>query len=165
MSLKFIELTPEHIPQLLKIEQNAHVSPWSKGMFETAFNKRAFSFALTVNDEFETPKTHPLILGYVIAENIVGEVTLHNICVDKVHQGQGYSNMLMQHFIEQANLLNGEEVWLEVRRSNSAAIHLYKKFGFTDQGIRKDYYSIPLSMQNENNETREDALLMCLKLL
>ena len=159
MTSNIIQLTTEQIPQLVTIEQNAHISPWSKGMFETAFNARCFNFALSVS-EGEQQK----IVGYVIAEIVAGEVTLHNICVAKGQQGQGYSTILMQHFIEKSKSLNGEDIWLEVRRSNNVAIQLYKKFGFIDQGVRKGYYAIPLQMQNDEGEIREDALLMSLKL-
>ena len=41
---------------------------------------------------------------------------------------------------------------LEVRASNAAAIALYRRAGFSDIGLRRDYY------QAENG--REDAILM-----
>jgi ribosomal protein S18 acetylase RimI-like enzyme len=43
-----------------------------------------------------------------------------------------------------------ENVWLEVRPSNRAAVHLYLKAGFIEAGRRSGYYSHPI----------EDALLM-----
>ena len=43
-------------------------------------------------------------------------------------------------------------VVLEVRASNAAAIALYRKAGFSNIGLRRDYY------QAENG--REDAILM-----
>ena len=43
---------------------------------------------------------------------------------------------------------------LEVRRSNTAAQGLYKKYGFEELGIRKGYYS----------DNHEDALIMTLNL-
>jgi ribosomal-protein-alanine N-acetyltransferase len=39
---------------------------------------------------------------------------------------------------------------LEVRKSNLPAIKLYKKLGFVEAGIRKDFYTKPL----------EDAIIM-----
>jgi len=43
-------------------------------------------------------------------------------------------------------------VVLEVRVSNTAAIGLYRQLGFTDIGLRRDYYSA--------KDGREDAMLM-----
>jgi ribosomal-protein-alanine N-acetyltransferase len=45
-------------------------------------------------------------------------------------------------------------VYLEVRRSNDAAIRLYRKHGFKSEGRRKNYYSSPV----------EDAVIMSLML-
>ena len=42
------------------------------------------------------------------------------------------------------------DVTLEVRSSNTVAINLYDKLGFTLRGTRKDYY----------NDNLEDALIM-----
>jgi ribosomal-protein-alanine N-acetyltransferase len=41
---------------------------------------------------------------------------------------------------------------LEVRASNEAAISLYRKMGFSDIGLRRDYYPA--------EDGREDAILM-----
>ncbi|MCZ6831549.1 MAG: hypothetical protein O7F73_18545, partial [Gammaproteobacteria bacterium] len=45
---------------------------------------------------------------------------------------------------------------LEVRCSNGGAIALYRKHGFTEDGVRKNYYP--------TDGGREDALLMSLNL-
>jgi len=47
-----------------------------------------------------------------------------------------------------------QSVYLEVRKSNEAAIELYKKHGFAPVRQRKDYYSSPV----------EDAIVMVMKL-
>ena len=47
-----------------------------------------------------------------------------------------------------------ESIQLEVRESNLRAINLYKSVGFTEDGIRKNYY--PLL----NTSKRENAILM-----
>ena len=52
--------------------------------------------------------------------------------------------------IEQATQLESRVVTLEVRVSNFVAQNLYKKFGFTERGVRKGYYT----------DNREDALIM-----
>jgi ribosomal-protein-alanine N-acetyltransferase len=42
------------------------------------------------------------------------------------------------------------KAFLEVRKSNEAAIHLYESLGFKIDGVRKGYY----------RDNREDALMM-----
>lgn len=41
-------------------------------------------------------------------------------------------------------LQRGADVFLEVRASNAAAIHLYKNAGFTEIAQRRDYYANPV---------------------
>jgi len=49
-------------------------------------------------------------------------------------------------------LAHSKTIYLEVRSSNHAAIHLYDKHGFNEMSVRKDYYRA--------KEGREDAVLM-----
>lgn len=150
---KLIELSSKDVDALVTVERTAHISPWSQGMFEGSFNKRSENFGLMIDEQ---------LVGYFIAEFVAGEMTLHNVCVDKLHQGKGYATQLMQHFLSRARTLSAEEVWLEVRVSNTVAITLYEKFGFETRGVRKNYYSLPTPDGDGN--TKEDALLMCLPL-
>ena len=48
-------------------------------------------------------------------------------------------------------------IWLEVRESNERAREVYVKHGFSEVGLRKNYYPNP-------NGPRENAVLMSLKL-
>lgn len=127
------------------IEQRAHVSPWSKSMLAASFSERHHNVLVEVNNE---------ICGYLFSSFVAGELTLENICVAKDRQGLGLGAKLMQQLEVIAASLDAEEIWLEVRVSNLAAIQLYEKFGFCQQGRRKNYYTIP-----QSNE-KEDALLM-----
>ena len=52
--------------------------------------------------------------------------------------------------IDQATKLNARIVTLEVRVSNTAAQNLYSKYGFTQVGVRRGYYT----------DNKEDAILM-----
>jgi ribosomal-protein-alanine N-acetyltransferase len=47
---------------------------------------------------------------------------------------------------------NADTAFLEVRRSNGAAIHLYQAEGFCEVGLRRGYYP--------KGQGREDAILM-----
>ena len=49
-----------------------------------------------------------------------------------------------------------DQIFLEVRESNDAAINLYNKFGFNELGIRANYY--------KRDKGREDAIIMGLTL-
>ena len=138
--------TPADIPAMLQIEQSANSHPWSEGTFNTCFSERYFNAVLM--DDNET------IIGFYIGEKVAVEASLFNIGVAPKAQGQGYGQQLLQHFIAQAQDLEALDCWLEVRQSNSKAIKLYEKCGFSKTGVRKNYY-----VQGDN---KADAVLMAI---
>lgn len=143
--IQILELNQAHIPLLVDIDQRSHLSPWSQKIFESSFNARSHNFYLQQDSQ---------ILGYYFAEFVVGDMTLENICIAPEHQGKGLAKKLMDHLIEHAKSLNTENMFLEVRESNTKAIKLYESYGFEVTGKRKEYYSVP------NSTARETALLM-----
>lgn len=85
------------------------------------------------------------IVGFMVVKNIAGDYELDNIGVKPDFQGQKVGSQLMDCL---SNLTG--TIFLEVRSSNLTAQQLYKKYGFTEYNIRKNYYQNPL----------EDAVLM-----
>lgn len=132
-------------PAIYEIEQLAHISPWSEGLINGSFSDRNHNYVAEANG---------VVVGYLFTSFIAGELTLENICVAKGSQGQGIGHKLMDCLLQLATDLNALDIWLEVRESNTSAIALYVKSGFSQQGVRKNYYSVPDSTAKEN------ALLM-----
>jgi ribosomal-protein-alanine N-acetyltransferase len=132
------------LPDVLSIETLAHSHPWSEKIFLSNFGKRYINHILMLDGE---------VAGYFIASYVAGEVTLLNIAVAPIHQGKGLGKMLLTHLQTLSNTLEQQEVWLEVRASNHAAIALYQKLNFVEVDIRRLYYP------TENG--REDAIIMC----
>ena len=64
---------------------------------------------------------------------------------------------LLRRLLAIARQGGADTAFLEVRRSNRAAIHLYQSEGFCETGLRRGYY--PAS------QGREDAILMAMPLL
>ncbi len=91
-----------------------------------------------------------LVTGFVGLWYIADEVHIVSIGVRSEYRGLGLGEMLLISAIEQARQMRSEVMTLEVRISNHVAQNLYKKYGFTKQGVRKRYYS----------DNREDALIM-----
>ncbi len=133
------------LDRVADIEHNAHLSPWSRKLFENSFTNKHHNYVLESGEQ---------VVGYYFAHFVADELTLENICINQPMQRQGYANQLMRHLVTLASTLKATDIWLEVRASNASAIHLYEKFGFEQQGIRKNYYPIP------QRNTKEDAVLM-----
>ena len=91
-----------------------------------------------------------LIAGFVGLWYMVDEAHIVSIGVRTEYRGFGLGELLLISAIEQAIEMESRVVTLEVRVSNYVAQNLYKKYGFTERGTRKGYYS----------DNREDALIM-----
>jgi ribosomal-protein-alanine N-acetyltransferase len=82
----------------------------------------------------------------------VDEADLLDIAIAARHQRHGLGRSLLDEMMALARRTGMRRVLLEVRASNAAAIGLYRKAGFADIGLRRDYY--PAS------SGREDAIVM-----
>ncbi|QEA45818.1 GNAT family N-acetyltransferase [Leuconostoc citreum] len=57
------------------------------------------------------------------------------------HQGHGYAQSAIKSGIEYAfKVLNMHKVYLYVDVDNAAAIHIYKKVGFTQEGVLRGHF-------------------------
>ena len=80
------------------------------------------------------------ILGY-ISTMFDGEIIeILNFCVNKSYQHQGIGTKLLSHALEYLKDKGAKTSILEVRESNINAINLYKKLGYSQINIRKQYY-------------------------
>ena len=89
-----------------------------------------------------------VIIGYANLWNISGDVTLNNIAVKESERSNGAGTRLMEEIL--SRFADCEFLTLEVRRSNEGAIRFYRRFGFVQVGLRKNFYDKPV----------EDAVLM-----
>ena len=136
-------LLPEELEWILPIEKACHEFPSSPELLGTCFSKRYRNFKLVEGKK---------VKGFYMAEVLLDEMTLHNICVHPDCQGKGFGRQLFEHFVETARAHDVVQLWLEVRESNGPAIKLYQDNGFDVAGIRKNYYPA--------KSGREDAYLM-----
>lgn len=143
----FREMTLADIPFVRAIEKQGYDFPWSDNLFEQAVKSTKYCVvALDKNT----------IIGYAILSYVVGEAELLNICIDPLAQGKGYAKALLDHLIDHASEKDNQDMYLEVRVTNAAAIHIYEQAGFNEVGLRKNYYATKAG--------NEDAILMALPL-
>ncbi len=92
------------------------------------------------------------ILAYAVLMQVVDEAHLLNLTVAPAWQGLGYGQAMLRRLMACAREEGSVSMWLEVRPSNVTACGLYRNMGFTQAGVRKQYYP---ALQG-----REDALVM-----
>ena len=125
------------------IEQATYDFPWTRGIFQDCMRVGYSCWVLEEGDQ---------VLAYGIMSVGGGEAHILTIVVDEEYRGHGLGRKLLRHLISLARQRGVDTVFLEVRPSNLAAIKLYHSLGFSEIGIRKDYYP--------SEKGREDALVM-----
>jgi [ribosomal protein S18]-alanine N-acetyltransferase len=90
--------------------------------------------------------------GFVLAWFVADEVHIINVATHPEHRRCGVASALLKTLIERARSDRSRLVLLEVRRTNRAAIALYRAHGFRAMGVRRRYYA----------DTDEDAIEMLL---
>jgi len=93
------------------------------------------------------------IVGNVVVWLIVDEAHVATLAVAPDYRGQGVARALLAAVLLEAWRRGARKSLLEVRRSNTAALHLYYGLGFAAVGLRPGYYE----------DTHEDALLLTLE--
>lgn len=106
---------------------------WNYTILKEELECKSSRFIVVKNDNFE-------ILGFAGFKVIVDEADIMNIVVKKSFRNKGIGSFLLDNLISFAKNLNLNIITLEVSENNPIAISLYKKFGFEELGIRKNYY-------------------------
>ena len=130
MELK--KMSPEDIDGVYIIEQLAYKNPWTKQNFIDELNN--------VYSRMYVLKEGDYILGYVGAWVVIDEADVTKVTILPDLQNKGLGKYIFNFLIESLKEENVRQVNLEVRKSNSGAIHLYEKFGFKKIAVRKNYY-------------------------
>ena len=136
-------MTSKDLDMVLEIEKICFPTPWSRNAFRIEIEENRCAHYLTAICGNQ-------VVGYGGMWLIVDEAHITNIAVHPDYRGRGIGEAILKSLMKRAVDLGAVRMTLEVRVSNKVAQNLYRKLGFYDAGIRKQYYA-------NNNE---DALIM-----
>ena len=80
------------------------------------------------------------VLGFALIWHVTDELHLLDVVVHPTVRRRGIGRALMDDLLAYARASAALHVYLEVRRSNEAALRLYRAAGFSALGVRKKYY-------------------------
>ncbi|WP_291821919.1 ribosomal protein S18-alanine N-acetyltransferase [Marinobacter sp.] len=146
-AVDLVALCPDDLDEILELERQGYATPWSEQVFRDCFR---------ADYRFRGIRVAGKLAGYSIAACIVDEIHLLNLCVGGRHRKSGLGRRLLRHLVTDAAKEGMTRLLLEVRRSNHAAISLYRSEGLAVIGERPGYYP--------DGRGREDALVMSLEL-
>jgi ribosomal-protein-alanine N-acetyltransferase len=141
----FAPMRVEDLNEVQVIEESVYPHPWTPGNFLDSLYSGYETWIL--RDESGT------LIGYFLLMPAVDEAHLLNITVHSDWHGQGVGRGLLSKVVELARNKGMRSVLLEVRPSNVRALAIYKRYGFTQIGVRKAYYPAA-------GGKREDAIVM-----
>ncbi|MBQ1311259.1 MAG: ribosomal protein S18-alanine N-acetyltransferase [Blautia sp.] len=136
------EMRPEDLDQVMEIENSLFRDAWTKEGF--------FTFLIRPDALFLVAEEKEQILGYCGILMVLDEGDITNVAVKKERQREGIGGFLLDSLFLLVRGSGIKTIHLEVRESNQTAIRLYRRKGFVQDGLRKDYYTNPT----------ENALLM-----
>ena len=129
---------------IFDVEREAFSLPWSLASIqrELADPERTIYYVLEQEDG--------LIAGYAGLWQVLDEGQITNIALRSKFRRKGYGELLVRVLMEAAWEAGCNDIFLEVRVSNTGAQALYRRHGFVPIGRRRRYYLAPV----------EDALVM-----
>jgi ribosomal-protein-alanine N-acetyltransferase len=137
-------LTLADLGEIETIERRSYPTPWSRSMFASELAKPSSRCMGAFHVEAER------LVGYLIVARYVDAWHIMNLAVDEPYRGRGLARRLLQDLFDATEGDGMRGYTLEVRISNTRAIRLYERMGFTSSGIRRGYYT----------DNREDAYVM-----
>lgn len=136
-------MTAEDIPAVMSIEKRVYPFPWTEGIFRDCLRVGYLCRALEQDGAIQ---------AYGVISIAAGESHILNICVSPELRRRGLGRRMLDYLMDEARRSGAKTMLLEVRVSNTTAIHMYQQAGFNEIGYRPNYYPI--------RDGREDALLM-----
>jgi ribosomal-protein-alanine N-acetyltransferase len=134
--------------QVMAIESEVYDFPWTYGIFQDCLRVGYCCWLAEVDQR---------VVGYGVMSVVIDESHILNLSVHPDWQRHGLGRKLIQRLLKVARQHGAETSFLEVRKSNQAALALYAGLGFVEIGRRRDYYPAI-------EGGREDALVMSLEL-
>ena len=144
MKVNIVPMNADHLDELERLERICFSRPWSRKMLAEELENACAAFLVA-----EEPETQR-VLGYAGVLVMADEGYITNVAVFPEYRRQGIAAQIIKVFCDFATGNHLAFLTLEVRPTNTAAIELYRSFGFEEVGRRKNYYDLP----------KEDALIL-----
>lgn len=140
--MEYVLMNAAHVEPIAELEKICFSDPWCIQAIESELENPLSLWIVAMDGD--------QLVGYVGSQTVLGWADMMNLAVTPAYRRMGVGRELV---IQLMNALIQKDVsclTLEVRVSNTAAIHLYDLLGFKEVGRRPNYYFKP----------KEDALIL-----
>ena len=130
------DFAPSDIGAILEIQRTAEeMAQWRAGDYQRLAEEPG---GLILVAEWEGAGG---IAGFAAARAIGKEAELQNLAVRPGFRRRGVARQLVGTLHERLTEAGVERIFLEARVSNFAAFGLYRSCGYTERGLRRNYYA------------------------
>ncbi len=130
IQIKIRQAKSGDLEKIYRIEAEAYRSPWSvEGLVSEVASQ---------NSRFFVAELDGKIVGYILIWIVLDELHLLKIATASEYRRRGIASSLIDYVINEFK--RASVLYLEVREKNAIARNFYKKLGFVENGIRKNYY-------------------------
>ena len=131
-----------HVPTIAQLESICFSCPWSENSVASELTNALSLWLVAEEDGY--------VAGYIGSQTVCEESDMMNVAVHPDFRRRGIGEALVKALETELRARGSHCLTLEVRASNAPAIALYEKLGFSQVGLRKNYYRDP----------KEDALIL-----
>lgn len=137
-----VPFTEHDVPEIVANEKRCSAHPWCEEHFRSSFSARHLNFGVKAEDRW---------IAHAVFSIVAREAELLILGVLPEYRRLGVARVFLTA-IESLLTSLADEIFLEVRASNGAAIQLYEGLGFNCLGERPNYYPL-------RGHLRENALI------
>jgi ribosomal-protein-alanine N-acetyltransferase len=119
---------------VLALEAESFANPWRADTFEKMLTS-------PVSQVYVARLDDRTLAAFCACWVVDDEMHVNTVAVDVRHRRRGIAEHLLREALRQAGVRTAT---LEVRRSNDAALGLYRKLGFEVRAVRRAYYQNPV---------------------
>jgi ribosomal-protein-alanine N-acetyltransferase len=134
----------DDLDEITALEAASFTNPWSRDTLQRDLRNTDVVRVYVLRD------AEGGLVGFCGCWFVFDELHINTLAVANEFRRKGHATRLLRFVIAEATAAGITRATLEVRRSNDAALGLYRQFGFEVRGIRPGYYTHPV----------EDALVL-----
>lgn len=135
MEVRVVPLLPTHLAEIAVLERICFSEPWSEGSLSLLTKEPNFGVVVLCGDQ---------VVAYGGMTSVLDEGSITNIATHPDHRRQGLGRLIVKVLLAEAKQRGLATVFLEVRESNQPARALYVAEGFSEVGLRKNFYRQPM---------------------
>ncbi len=132
MDIEIEKMNKNHLEEIKENLETEFDDFWNYNILKEELSSDSSKYIVAI--------TKSEVIGFAGIKFALDQVDIMNIVTRKDYRNKGVGTLLLRELISICKEFKANSIFLEVSEDNEPAIKLYKKLGFENVGIRKNYY-------------------------